>query len=68
MILEFTGKILKLVSHVREKPVDYVEVLLECTKPTKQGFTYLPKNGKVCWGKSGQDRVKVSLLKDFSSP
>lgn len=43
MILQFTGKIFKPVSRIRDRSVDYVELLLESTEPTKQGLTYFSK-------------------------
>lgn len=66
MTLHFTGKILKPVFHVRDKSVDYVKLLFESTESTKQGFTYLSKDGKICWGNSGQESKTVSLRKGFS--
>lgn len=49
-----------------DKFVDYVELLFEPTESTKQGFTYLSKDGKICWGNSGQESKTVSLWKGFS--
>lgn len=46
MIPQFIGQILKPVFQVRDKSVDYVELLFESTELIKQGFTYFSQKKK----------------------
>lgn len=69
MIPQFIGQILKPVFQVRDKSVDYVELMFESTELIKQGFTYFSqkKKKKVKYDGGNQGKT-VSLLNDFSDP